>query len=320
MTLPLSAQRRLRPLLSKQGATVADLAQMLLLARVGDRIEPIQEQAARLDASVGTVQTALEYLQSIGAAEIVSRGRLGSFVQRLRYAQLWQLATHRALSGALPLPYARRIEGIATALRQQLGAQVDLNLRFLRGSARRMQALAAQECDWALISRFAAEMAAAHGFAIDTVALLGPHSYMAAQVLLLRDDTSAWSKGGLHDGMRVGVDPQSSDHLFLVRSLTRGRQVDLVEIEYSEGLNLLHSGAIDATVWSAEAIPATSGGLQVVPLDPEHEPALLTLGEAAIVVARGNLAVAHVIEELIDPAALAATQRDVVAGRRRPAY
>jgi hypothetical protein len=314
-------QRPTNMLLSKQGVAIAALAQALLACVPGQRIEPIQEHAIRLNTSVGTIQAALDSIQEFGAATIEARGRLGSFAVRLDYAQLWRLGQQRAIVGALPLPYARRIEGLATGLREQIGQHVDLNLRFLRGSARRMQALSTKECDWALVSRFAAETAAAHGFQIERVALLGAETYMAGQVLLTRGSAAlAPGDDGLRDGMRVGVDPQSGDQQFLVRSVTRGRRVTFIEIEYSQGLHLLQSGAIDATIWSAEAIPATLGSLQAVPIDQQREPAMMALSEAALIVAHGDRATAHLLGTIYDRDTLVQVQQDVISGQRRPGY
>ncbi len=314
-------QRPTHMLLSKQGVTIAALAQTLLERVPGERIEPIQDQAIRLNASVGTIQAALDSIQELGAATIEARGRLGSFVVQLNYPQLWKLGQQRAVIGALPLPYARRIEGLATGLREQIGEQLDLNLRFLRGAARRMQALSSRECDWALVSRFAAQTAAAHGFQIELVALLGPETYMASQVLITRgSDPQTPGDDGLRDGMRVGVDSQSGDHLFLVRSVTRGRRVTFVEIEYSQGLHLLHSGAIDATIWSAEAIPPTLGSLHMVPIGEQREPAIAALGEAALIVASADRATANLLGAIHHREALVQLQHEVVSGQRRPGY
>jgi hypothetical protein len=317
-----SPRDRAAPLLSKHGMAVTELAGVLLGLAAGDRLEPVQEQATRLAASVGTIQAALEYIQSLGAAQIEARGRLGSFVVRLDYPLLWDLALHRAILGALPLPYSRRFEGLATGLRQQFAsAALELNLRFLRGSKRRLEAVATRECDWTLASAFAADSAAARGLAVQVAARLGPQTYMAGHTLLTRGQAPlAPGDDGLRDGMRVGADPQSDDHLYLVSSLARGHTVELVEIEYSQGLRLLHSGAIDATVWSDEDLPATLGALRAASIDLQREPALAALSEAALVVVSGDRAITHLLGAVLKRKALLAIQAEVVAGKRLPAY
>jgi hypothetical protein len=304
-------------LLSKQGLVVTELARTLLAAAPGKRSGRVQEYAEQFQVSVGTVQAALEYIQASGAARLEARGRLGTYVSELNYPLLWSLALHRPIIGAMPLPYSRRFEGLATGIRSLFALQpIDLDLRFMRGAAQRLQGLASYECDWALVSRFAAETASAHGFVVETVMLLGSETYMANHVLLLRAPNAT----GLQDGMRIGVDFQSTDHVYVVRAVSRGKQVDLVEIEYSHGLRLVNSGAIDATVWSQEDIPLDLDTLTVIPLDPRTDPAIARLGEGAIVVNQGNRAMAHVLNVVLDRDKLLRTQQEVVQQVRLPAY
>src|SRR5262245_59207741 len=244
MHRPGGSRDRAVGLLSKYGLVVTELAQTLLAAVPGRRSRRVQEYAEQFQVSVGTVQAALEYVQASGAARLEARGRLGTYVSELNYPLLWSLALHRPIIGAMPLPYSLRFEGLATGIRSLFALQpIDLDLRFMRGAAQRLQGLASYECDWALVSRFAAETASAHGFVVDTVMLLGPETYMANHVLLLRSAHAT----GLRDGMRIGVDFQSTDHVYMVRAASRGKQVDLVEIEYSQGLRLVSSRSEEHT-------------------------------------------------------------------------
>lgn len=304
-------------LLSKHGMVVTELAQQLLATVPGMRSRRVQEYAEELQVSVGTVQAALEYIQERGAARLEARGRLGTYVSELNYPLLWSLALHRPIVGAMPLPYSRRFEGFATGVRALFGPQpIDLDLRFMRGAARRLQALASQECDWALVSRFAAETASAHGFFVETIMCFGSETYMANHVLLTRTPHTA----GLQDGMRIGVDFQSADHVYMVRAVSRGKHVDLVEIDYSQGLRLVSSGAIDATVWSQEDIPIDLGSLVSLPLDPHADPAMARLGEAALVVNQGNMTMTHVLRAVLAHDTLLQIQQDVLRQIYLPIY
>ncbi len=304
---------RVDALFSKHGQVVAALAHSLLERAPGERITRVQEFAARLDASVGTVQAGLSYLSSVGAARLEAHGRLGTYVVELDYPLLWMLAMHRPLVGALPLPYSRRFAGLATGLRTQFDRlPLNVELRFMRGAAQRARALAAHQSDWALISRHAA----AEHPELEVVLDLGPETYMAGHILLLRGASST----GVCDGMRIGLDRTSADHDFIVRAACRDRQIELVEIDYAQGLQLVVSGVIDATVWSREDVPAEIGDLALIPLEVQVYPELVALGEAVIVVDRGNRAAAAVIRAAISIAELCAIQQDVIGRRRLPAY
>ena len=89
-------------LLSKHGQVVTALAHELVRLRPDDRVRRVLEFVAELDTSAGTVQAALDYLGSIGAAELEARGRLGTFARALNYPLLWSLAYNRPLVGVFP--------------------------------------------------------------------------------------------------------------------------------------------------------------------------------------------------------------------------
>ncbi len=309
--------RLIEPLLSKQGRIVTILADALLNCVPGDRLLAVQEYAERLDASVGTVQAALDYLQEESIAQFEPRGRLGTFVRILHYPPLWSLAKGRSIIGSIPLPYSRRLSGLATGIRLEFGRQpVELGLRFMRGAENRLQALASGQADWALVSSFAAHHAHTHGFDVEVLFALGASTYMAEHVLLLAKDSGS----DIRHGMRMGMDSQSNDHTYLIRAMSQGKQVKFVEIEYEQGLKLLRSGAIDATVWSREDLPKELDGLTVLPLDAQTEPALINLSEAAIVVNRGNKAVANILYSTLNAQELAQVQQDVLHQHRLPNY
>jgi hypothetical protein len=301
-------------LLTKQGVAVAALAQAMLGIRPGDRLEPVQEVADRIGASVGTIQSALDFLQANAAIETEARGRLGSFALKLDYPKLWKYALGRSLVGAMPLPYSRRLEGLATGIREQgLAAEIEMTLRFLRGSDQRLDLLTCGECSWVLLSRFAAETAQAAGARIDLLMALGPHTYMSEHVLLSRT-------GQIAPGMRIGVDLHSADHTYISQQVAHGQAVESVPIIYSEGLSLLKQGQIDATIWSAEDAIDLPPEVQALPIAAAFTPALARLGEAVLVIAHGDRVMQNLLLAIIDPEQLCQIQAEVVRKQRLPAY
>lgn len=304
------------PLLSKHGQVVAQLATELLSRVPGDQTLRVQEYATLFDASAGTVQSALNYLQAAGAARLEGRGRRGTVIRELQYPLLWSLALNRPMLGMMPLPYTKRFEGLATGIRSQFSDYpIDLELRFMRGATNRLQTLSSRECDWVVLSQFAAETANAHGFEVEIVMTLAPQTYMAQHVLLLPASFTH-----LQDGMKVGIDLKSPDHSAVVRSISRGKQVKFIEIDYSQGLELTRAGTIDATVWSREDIPTEFENLAFVSLDEQAEPILKQTSEAAIVVSRGNLPALHVLRATLNQPKLCQIQQDIVQKLRLPSY
>ena len=165
-------------LLSKQGQSVTQLAQLLLQAQVSDRLPSMQQIASEQGMSVGTVQAAMQYLQTEGVANVENRGRLGAFVREIDYVRLWSLAYRQNMIGLLPMPYSRQIEGLATGLRDACDA-VDfaVDMRFVRGSMERIERLHARQCDWTIASLYALDYAHIQGFEAEVLLSFGANSY-----------------------------------------------------------------------------------------------------------------------------------------------
>lgn len=304
-------------LLTKHGQIVMALAHALLEAAPGDRLLPVQEYADLFQAGAGTVQSAFDFLQDVAAAKLDPRGRLGTYVAEVDYLRLWQISHHRPMIGAMPLPYLRHIEGLATALQAQFaGAETGLSLRFMRGSTERLQALANGMIDWALVSRFAADTASAHGFAVNISVPFGELSYLAGHVLLMRSHLNA----ALLDGVRLGVDFLSADHTYISRSISRGKRIELVNIQYDQSLDLLATGEIDAVVWTNLETPASLSEIVAIPLGADDDPMLKHLSEAVLVVSQGNNASANMLHAILDVPELLKIQRAVVERTRIPSY
>lgn len=301
-------------LLSKQGKIVTQVAQDLLLYRVNDRVPSIQDYAEQLDASVGTVQSAVNYLQAESVVTLISRGRLGAFIENIDYCALWSIAKNRLMAGVLPLPYARQLAGLATALRAQFSNEnMDSNFRYVRGSSTRMQMLQSNQCDWIVVSRYAAETASVHGFDLAIAIELGQRTYTIDQVLLVRDEFAP----ELRDGLRIGIDMNSPDHAYLVRSITRHYRITFVEIEYQRGLELLQSGEIDAAIWASTDLP--SSGVHIIQIDHQQE-RFQPLSEAVIVIRPDDMAVKHVLDEMITIDSVRQIQHEVMTSQRIASY
>ncbi len=301
-------------LLSKQGRIVKHLAEDLLSRQAEDRVPSMQDYAKQFSASVGTVQSAVNYLQTEGIATLVSRGRLGAFIESLDYVTLWQLARNRPLSSTQPLPYSRQLAGLSTALRTQFSARaLNSSFRYVRGSNTRMQMLQSGETDWIVVSRYAADSAQVYGFDLEIAFSLGRNTYTVDRVLLYRDE----HEPQLRDGLRFGIDSNSTDHAYLVRSLSQPYAIKFVDIEYQRGIERLQANDIDVAVWtSAESIPK---GLHVVDIKTDDE-RLIPLSEAVMMMRPNDLPTKHVLHDIIDLAEIRTIQHEVVTSQRLPSY
>lgn len=307
-------ENRQDELLSKQGKIVTQMAEDLLIRQVNDRVPSMQDYADLFNASVGTVQSAANYLQAEDMVQFVSRGRLGAYVEAISYSKLWRVARNRLIVGTQPLPYSRQLAGLATALRAQFtGHNVDGNFRYVRGSSTRMQMLQSNACDWIVASRYAAQTADVHGFDLEMAFQFGEHTYTTDQVLLIRQEFEM----GLSDGLRVGIDMNSTDHAFLVRSITRNYAITFVEIEYQRGVELLLANEIDAAIWTSTDLPAS--GVHIIEIDHSQE-RFIPLSEAVIMIRPNDLAVKHLLQEILDVESIKQIQREVISSQRLASY
>ena len=92
------------------------IANYLLSLKIGERMISTREIAEVFGASLGSVSTALNNLEEIGAVTISRRGRLGSFLEKKSYGLLWKVVENGPMVIALTLPTFSKSEGLATAI------------------------------------------------------------------------------------------------------------------------------------------------------------------------------------------------------------
>lgn len=299
-------------LLHRYGSVAEELARRLASLRAGERLASVGDLAAEFGTGRGTIQAALRLLVEEGAVELERRGSLGTFISRLDYPKLLARAGLSTVIGVMPIAYSLRLAGLATGLTKVFAqAEVPLVLAQLRGGKSRIQFLRTGRCDFAIASRLAWETEAEAGD-LQLVLSFGPGSNVGDHVLLVRAGAA-----GITDGMRVGVDPTSHDHMRLTRSECQGRSVELVEISYAQAVPKLLAGEIDAAIWDGGA-PLLSGSLQTLPLRHQGEAAGDT--EAVLLIRAADAALGDLIRSRIKPEAVAAIQQRVVEGAEMPAF
>ena len=234
----------------------------------------------------------------------------------------------------MPLPYSRRLEGLATGLSEAFGqAGVALSLVYMRGALSRLQNMTMEKFDFIIMSRFSFNNALQRELNIQEVLSLGIGSYVSQHIILLAND----EKKEIEDGMRVGIDPSSIDQVLLAKKACRGKEVEYVEINYISChqihiieyveinyMNLmtaLKSGQIDVTIWNADDFYASSNTFKAVPLDQTDEDVHLQENtEAVIVTSLSNRFVLQIMRSIIDPELVSSIQKEVLDNQRLPVY
>lgn len=103
----------------KEGVVITTLARYLLGEKCGNRLKTIDELATECRSSVGLTQAALKTLESSGAIRIERRGRNGSYLVEMDNKALLSHVDINNVVCAMPLPYTRLYEGLASGLKAQ---------------------------------------------------------------------------------------------------------------------------------------------------------------------------------------------------------
>lgn len=296
-------------LYQKLGVAVNRLALDLLTRQEGERIPSISEYQEKFQFSRGTVQNALAFLKESDAVELVSRGHLGTFIDRLDYRRLQECSFNKELLGTMPMPYSLCYQGLATALYQSLSPYA-FNLLYARGAESRLKLLTAGVCQFTVCSRYAAEEAIRCHTDVEIAVDLGPETYLSRHVLVFREP----GKAAIERGMRVAYDRASMDHRHLTEMMCAGvRSVRLVELKAHQTVPAILAGQVDAGIWNLDDI-LESGyeGLNLVPIPQVGDLAAFT--SAALVIRRGDENMAQVLRQYVQPDAVRSVQEAVRSG------
>ncbi|MBQ2509776.1 MAG: hypothetical protein II529_03015, partial [Erysipelotrichaceae bacterium] len=301
-------------LLSKNGTATMKLSRELLNYAIGDRIPTITEFSERIHLARGTIQNALKNLINSKAVGIESKGHLGSYLVRKNNAILLEFAGITYLVGAMPLPYSKRYEGLASGIIISSENQdtTPIDLAYMRGSRSRMSMIDHGRYDFAIVSRYAAEEYIKEKNTLEIALSFGTGSYTGKHVLMLHERKD----DGVKDGMKVGIDESSYDQIELTEIVCRGRKVEYVPIEYSRTIECVQNGTIDATVMNVDEVLDKKVPIHYVEIEG-YDPANT---EAVVVSAKANPEIASLLKELIDVDTVLNIQKLVLEDKIIPRY
>jgi hypothetical protein len=283
----------------------------------GQQLRPIGTYARQFEVGFGTVQSALAYLQELGALQLDARGRSGTTLTGSDLAMLWQVATDRPIIAALPSPYSRILEGLMGALREAFRRQL-LNLAAVHidGSAPRVESLLRHEADFAIISALAADIAIRDGANIAVAEELGRGSLLEKHVVLRPAGAKPLASGAV-----VGIDATSLEQRHICELLVDGLDVTFREVRFFEFHANLLAGEIDVAVWhSDDVITLHAPGLTIEPLPPAVTRRLAGRNsEAALVMRDDDSVMSAVLARTVEPSRMRKLQASVVRGLDRAA-
>ena len=302
--------------MKKKGIALTHLARDFMNYKEGDRIPTIAEYADRFHSARGTVQDAMKALLDDGCVRISKRGRLGSCIESIDYDRVWAFTDWGVIMGAMPLPRGTQLEGLATALYNQMEKRkIPFNFGYMAGADLRLAALINFKYDFIIVSRASANRMLKQTDSIMEVISFKPQSYLREHVLILRDE----SKHGIEDGMRVGICYDSPDQRDMTYKLCLDRQVELIACHYNELAEAVESGRLDAAVYNLDILRSQrlSHVKQVV---LSHDVMGTDYTIATLLIRRDTYGLANLLRNVIEASAVEQIQRDVIEQRLIPRY
>lgn len=301
-------------LLSKNGTATLELSRELLSYSIGDRIPTITEFSDQISLARGTIQNAMRNLINAGAVKIGSRGHMGSYLVEKNSSILLEFAGITNLVGAMPLPYSKRYEGLASGIivsgeKQKIAP---INLAYMRGSRSRMEMVDSGRYDFAIVSRFAADKYIEEKGTLEIVVEFGRESYTGRHVMMFHDDGASDVK----DGMKVGIDEISYDQMELTRMFCEGRKVEYVPVEYSRAIECVSSGIVDAMIMNVDEVVDKNVRIHYEQIRDYN----LDNTEAVIVSSLKKKEIGYLLKEQIDIETILSIQKGVLEGKIIPRY
>ncbi|MCW6075111.1 hypothetical protein LAV44_07200 [Clostridium sporogenes] len=302
-------------LMQKNGLMAMTLAKEFLPMEEGDRILTVAQISEKYKTARGTIQAALKFLQEYGAIVLEPRGHLGTFINKISYEKLLEISDIKTIVGVMPLPYSKGYEGLATGLYNTLSAtSFNISLAYMRGANNRVQALKEERYDFVVMSKLAAEYYINNGEDIEIVLGFDPHSYVNEHIVIFKNKEDKEIK----DGMNVGIDYSSIDHEILSLYQCEGKNVNYVSMIYSQILNKILSGEIDAAIWNKDDIKDNDKKFNYYSIRNEKFNYADT--EAVIVVNKNNEYLTKLLKKFLDKDQILDIQKKVVNEEIIPNY
>src|SRR5699024_3791517 len=236
-------------LYSKNGLTAMYISKELLKLEIGTKIPRVADYSEKLSIGRGTVQIALGLLEELKAIRLESRGHLGTYLVDKDIELLREIAGIAPLTGAMPLPYSRKYEGLATGMVEAFELTgKKINLSYMRGGLNRIETVRTKRSDFSIVSKMTADNSLSKYPNLKIIKKLGVNSYVSAHKIFLADSNETT----IRNGMRVGVDMDSTDQMELTFSEFKGMNIEYVYINYMQLFDMLDSQQLDAAVWSMD--------------------------------------------------------------------
>jgi hypothetical protein len=301
-------------LFNKNGLATVTLAKEFICCDEGKKIPTVTEFHEMTKLARGTIQNSLKSLQNADVITLEAHGHLGTILKHKDLKALLHIANIKFICGVMPLPYSKRYEGLASGIvrSSENKYEVPCYLAFMKGSKQRLSMLLSGIYDYTILSGYAAEKYIKEFPEITIIKSFGEHSYLSSHAMIFADKKDEFLK----DGMRIGIDKSSIDQQELTKKACKDFDVKYVVVNYSNIIELLNSGEIDAALWNKDILLDRQ-------LDFNYQDVNTTNSndtEAVMVSLKENDVINKLLIELINVELVTTIQHQVMKNQINPSY
>lgn len=267
-----------RPLPRVLRAVVVDALRL----GVGAQLPTNAHYARTAGGTAGTIQRAMSTLAEQGAVTTTSHGARGRTVESIDVGRSWALAGLPYIRLLLPPGGPEEVEQLSDALTDELtSAGIPHTVRHQRGGARRLDSVAENRADVAVVSAGVLD-AAARRLGDVHVRLLRPGTYYGPERLVAVRRAAEAAR----TPVRVAIDRDSPDHVALTEAAyPEADGYHYVDHPFPDVPAAVLRGDVDAGVWhrSYSLIPPELAGLACLPLTDRAGAVWSAISAAALV-------------------------------------
>ena len=300
--------------MSKNGLATKTIAKEFIKISLGEKVPTVSELSELFNLPRGTVQNALKTLQELEVIRLETKGHLGSYLIRKNTKLLLEISDIKGIVGTMPLPYSKRYEGLASGLIVALENSYDIptNLAYMRGAMSRISMVLQGRYDFAIVSRIAAESFTKKYGGIEILLSFGKGTYVRKHVVMLKDPDIK----EIRDGMVVVIDNSSLDQCYLTELACKGKNVEYLPIEYSQIVQKIENGEVDAAVMNVDEVDDKNIGINCNELDWLDDKDT----EAVLVTSASRHDLSFILKSIIDIDTVISIQKLVLEGKITPSY
>lgn len=274
---------------------IVGLSKDILGREIDDNLDTITNYSVHLELSLGTIQKALKELTDRKVIDLKKKGKYGTVIENIDYKKLLGALKVDYLLCVMPITYSQRYKKIMDNITNSLKIPIPLYFSHMRGGYVRLKLIEEEVYHFGVVSKLAAQNAIDSGFDLEIIEQFGPRTYVTKHVILKR-------KNG--EMVNVGKDPESNDHIFLTNfNFQKNENIKFIDIKYSEVIENLIDGKIDAAIWNYDdvldkMVHLEKHGIVIEELN-ENEGNLLAT-ESVIVIRKDNQIIKNIFKQFFD--------------------